>query len=833
MAEKSDLVLFPSQYAYTQDVTKGTIRTYVGPTVVNPTAQERPVVFDPQKKSFQQVGHPDQSVQKSVIVPEGYYAILKNPAHDSKFPPPAGVHNAPDLKIGEKVNLTGPTDFAMWPGQMAKLIEGHHLKFNQFLIIRVYNEEEARKNWDKAVMRPAGADASAVKKLGMPADLSMGKLHIIRGTEVSFYIPPTGLVVLQDPETGSYTRNALTLEQLEYTILVSQSGKKRYEHGPQVVFPEPTESFLTAKDGAKKHRAIELNEIQGLHIKVIAPYTDEDGKHYEEGQEIFLTGKDTAIYFPREEHSIVRYDGKDKHFATAIPAGEGRYVMNRKSGIIETVRGPAMLLPNPSDSVICRRVLTDKECETWYPGNMEALEYNRALLEVQAKSPTTRAGVVSDGDLRRAVTNKGGLGGMTRSLVSNDVNAVAGDVFDRGSTYTQPRTVTLNTKYEGVPGINVHTGYAVLVRDKSDKRRVETGPVNLLLDFDEVLDVLRLSTGKPKNTDRIYETVYLRVRNNIVSDIIEVETLDHVKIQMKYGLVVNFEGETQDEKLRWFSIENYVKFLCDHVRSVLKGAIQKMTVQAFYSNSTDVIRDIILGKNTDGARAGMKFEENGMRVVDVDVLAVVIADQTIAALLAQTQQEAVKFGIETLQIQRNLEMSKIRENAKQEVVSVEANTASVIAQFKIAGLVRDAELNLKSLELEVEKAKSSLEVFEAKNRVAQAEFMSRMDRVKAENEQDLDHQGNLWELERQKLVAETEAITRKFEAAKAGFGEVILALRDQETLVKVAQAFSVQTLVGGESFVEVAQKVLGDTKLGAVIDGVSKRLIGTTPTARA
>ena len=45
---KRDLVLAPSEYAYMQDVTKGIVKTYTGPTVINPTAQERPVVFDPE-----------------------------------------------------------------------------------------------------------------------------------------------------------------------------------------------------------------------------------------------------------------------------------------------------------------------------------------------------------------------------------------------------------------------------------------------------------------------------------------------------------------------------------------------------------------------------------------------------------------------------------------------------------------------------------------------------------------------------------------------------------------------------------------------------------------
>ena len=101
-----------------------------------------------------------------------------------------------------------------------------------------------------------------------PDELTVGKLLIIKGTDVSFYIPPTGVGVVPEAE-GRYAREAMTLERLEYCILVDQNGKKRYERGPQVVFPEPTEAFLE-KNGRRKFRAVELNEIQGLHIKVIA-----------------------------------------------------------------------------------------------------------------------------------------------------------------------------------------------------------------------------------------------------------------------------------------------------------------------------------------------------------------------------------------------------------------------------------------------------------------------------------------------------------------------------------------------------------------------------------
>ncbi|KOR31272.1 major vault protein, partial [Achromatium sp. WMS2] len=353
---KRDLVLSPGEYAYMQDVTKGVVKTYTGPTVVNPTAQERAVLFDQNSKRFLPCQIED-AVKQCAIAPEGFYIILKNPACKGDFPPFGGVYPSPELDVGKKINITGPCIFPLWPGQIFKLLQGHHLRSNQYLLVRVYNEDEARRNWGKAVIKPAAdgqTDAPEVMS-DIPPELNVGTQFIIKGTDVSFYIPPTGVGVVPD-ENGLYVRDALTLERLEYCILVEQNGKKRFERGPQVVFPEPTESFIT-RDSQRKFRALELNEIQGLHVKIIAPY--QEGKiKYQEGDEIFITGKETAIYFPREEHSLVRYDGKDKHFAVAVPAGDARYVMNRKTGAIRMVQGPAMLLPSPIDEVIVRRVLS-------------------------------------------------------------------------------------------------------------------------------------------------------------------------------------------------------------------------------------------------------------------------------------------------------------------------------------------------------------------------------------------------------------------------------------------------------------------------------------------
>jgi len=822
--QKRDLVLPPGSYAYMQDVTKGVVKTYTGPTVINPTAQERPVVYDPASNTFRGVPALEEAMRISPLAPEGYYIILRNPAKGNKHPEEGSAQPSAEQEIGRTIIVPGPATFALWPGQAAEVVEGHHLRSNQYLLVRVYNEDEARKNWSKAVVKPATIEGEAAAAQPVtaspPPDLTVGKQLIIRGTEVSFYIPPTGIEVVREPGADQYAREALTLERLEYAILVDENGKKRYEVGPQVVFPLPTERFVEARDDAgrpsKKFRAVELNEIQGLHIKVIADYT-ENGVTHRAGDELFITGKDTAIYFPREEHSAIKYDGKAKHFATAIPAGEARYVMNRLTGAIRTVRGPAMLLPDPRSEVIVRRVLSDRECTLWYPGNQEALAYNQSARALLSHVPTTRQGVLSEGDVERGGkrVQKPNTPGMVMeaSRVSGD-QALVADEFSRASTYSQPRMSTLDNKYQGAPQISVWTGYAVLVTSKTGRRRVEVGPTTVLLDYDEGIEPLTLSTGTPKTTERLLETPYLRVENNQVSDVVQVETLDHVHLQLGLSYRVAFEGDP----LRWFAVENYVKFLCDHVRSLLKGQIRKHTIEDFYASSTDRIRDLILGKPADGKRAGLAFPANGMHVVDVDVLKVVLEDDKIRALLDQAQHDVVRSNIDLSNLARELAVTRQRETISRETAEVKA--ATKVRHDELARELATSELAtaLARIGHTLRETDERRKLVEAEQAIEGYKLGQRIERVKREKDQELAFHAQEQEKQIELLRAEAETAALRFQAASGNFSEALLALGRNETLVKVAQAWGVQRLVEGESLGDTLSRLFHNTPLKPLVD---------------
>lgn len=859
--EKRDLVLPPGTYAYMQDVTNGSLKTYTGPCVVNPTAQERPITYQPKSGLFDAVSL-DDVTQRAPVAVEGYYIELLNPAEKDAQPIEGRPQPAPTLLVGRKVNVPGPAMFALWPGQAAKVIRGHHLRSNQYLLCRVYNEDEARANWGNAIVKLAettpptgtpGATSTPGEQAPTPAvtppkavvaappDLTVGKLFIIKGDEISFYIPPTGVTVVA--EGGTYVREALTLERLEYAILVDENGRKRYEYGPQVVFPLPTEKFVEAKGDApaKKFRAIELNEIQGLHIKIIAPY-EAGGKKHNAGDEIFITGKEAAIYYPREEHAIVKYDGKTKHFATAVPAGEARYVMNRTSGEIRTVRGPAMLLPDPRKEVIVRRVLSDRQASLWYPGNAEALEYNRGLRDVLTRAPTTRTGAISEGDFERSLkgATKNARAASTSALYANAATmnymegsnvsreqSFVGDEISRGSTYNTPRSITLDTKYQGAPSLDIWTGYATMIVSKNGVRRVEQGPKTVLLDYDESLEVLTLSTGKPKTTDRLLSDVYLRVENNKVSDIIAVETADHVGVTVKLSYRVNFEGDSK----QWFAVENYVKFLCDHVRSVLKGSVRRLPVEQFYADSTGIIRDLILGKSEEGKRSGMLFSENGMRILDVEVLEVTITDERIRGLLAQSQQEVVKSNIEVANLKRTLDVTKQKEDIARE-------TAEVQAETKTRGLEIQAEIAAAEMTLTLKKIENTLKEIEERKKAdtetAALEAL-RQDAGLTRDRKAADQKLALSKEEQDQkiamLQAEAAAIVQRFEAVKGDFSNLALALSNNEVMKKMAESWSMMNLLGGDSVSDVLKQVFTGTPLAPVIAKMMAQEVSTIPGA--
>ena len=811
MNRQRDLVLAVNEFCFLQSKTNGAIKTYTGPITMTISAQEALVVFNPKSKQFEETQDFNKAKQLFTSAPEGWYVVLKNPTHDNFHPEAGKASNSPELAIGRKINISGPCSFSLYPGQMAKTVQGHRLRSNQYVLARVYDADAAEASRETATI----IDAEGKEVKSKKEKYFVGQLLVIKGTEVSFYMPPTGIEVIPVGGSGStYVRDAVTLERLEYAILKDEDGEKRYVHGPAVVFPKPAETFVESPKGGSIFRALELSPISGIYVKVIAAYKDEDGKEHPIGEELFITGKDQMIYYPRPEHAMIQYDGKYMHHAIAIPEGEGRYILNRLTGEIKTVKGPQMYLPDPRVEVVVKRKLSEKECHLIYPGNTEVLQYNMELTERQTEK-LARKGMTN------SVTDVINCAYSTSNQLDTLAIFEANANISRGVSYTKPRTITLDTKYDGVVAVNVWTGYAINVVSKTGNREIVVGPTTRLLNYDETLESMSLSTGRPKTTDNLLHTAYLRVENNKISDVISVQTKDYVDVQIKVSYCVDF---LESHKDKWFNVENYIKYLCDRERSLLKREVKKYTIQEFYANSTDIVRKVVLNlsegkkkEKADSQREGRFFAENGMLVHDVEVLSVMV-ERSVANIINEHQEEMIR---------KNLELTDAE--ARMEVVTKLAEVERTEIELKNKSNLYRLELNKTE---ELEKLKNEQEILEKKRAAEAAKKQAEVDlqkmldaihaaelaRTKARVDAEIERNKALAAIEEEKQKAYAAAVKDIMSSIEPGLIEALTAQANADMMGGLGKAIAPYAMAKDESVADAIHKIVRGTTMESVLE---------------
>lgn len=828
---QKDLVLATNEFVFVQSKTNGQIKTYTGPIMLTISAQESLVYFDTYDKQFKETTDFNKAKQLFVSAPEGWYATLKNPAIDNAHPEAGKATISPDLEIGKKINISGPCSFSLYPGQMAKVKRGHALRSNEYLLARVYEAESASQTKGEML------DAEG-KRIEVQMSYVNGQILVIKGTEVSFYIPPTGIEVIavNNNDAEGYVRDAVTLERLEYCILKDENGTKRYVHGPEVVFPEPTETFVSSAKGGVIFKAIELSKISGIYVKVIAEYTetDKDGAEvvHPVGEELFITGDDQMIYYPRPEHTIISYDNKFMHHAIAIPEGEGRYIMNRLTSEIKTVRGPAMYLPDPRTEVVVKRKLTPSQCALWYPGNEEVAIYNRQLSEKSVEKSTKNRPVETFGfmgDVGTTApstsytyttdTSYAPIRGVTSS--NNIAELESNASVARGTSYTKPRTITLDNKLDGVVSLDIWTGYAVNVISKNGDRKVVCGPQTILLDYDQTLEVLQMSTGTPKTTDSLIKTVYLRHMNNKISDIINIETKDFVKAEVKVSYCLDFDPEYID---KWFDIENYVKYMCDRQRTLIKRAAKEYTIEDFYQNYADIVRNIAIDTKTDesdsSGHVGRFFPENGMYVHDCEVLSLHV-EAEVGKLMKEHQFNMVRKALDLSDAERRI---------------------------KVASALADAEKKEQDLRTEQLLHKMELQEIEASKKVELQSKVNRKNEAEkmAAKQAEKDMQGVIDEIQKAQLAREAERHEQEQKIAKdkadleaaqqAAYAETVAKIMgsiapglieamngesDKAMVSNIAKSLAPYAMSKGESVADFTTQLLKGTGLEKYIKDVN------------
>lgn len=826
---QKDLVLPPGRQVFILN-DKGVVDTWVGPSrVTSSGSNDTAVTWNAITKGFDAfVGEPVSAIRPLIQVGKGEYVVLvglpvPKPGSNEPDHPLIGTNSrGPEIDVSLRTVVHGPQVFALWPRQVANVIPGHHIALDQFVLVRVFDDQRAKADPDPALVDGAGL-----------VELTMGDQFVIKGTDVSFYMPGPGIEVQKDEE-GSYVRNAVTLEQLEYAYLRDQSGEKEYIRGPAVVYPKPTQTFVTRRldDGApvKKFRVIELTETSALYVKVTAGYLEMEGpdigKERKAGDELFLVGRDYPLYWPRIEHMLITQNGSQIHYSIAIPdEGTAYYVRNKrtwietspdgnithKDGVVETIRGPKTLLIDPRFQTLVKRALPLHLVALMYPGNTEAYDVNKRRLEENAVSAGRVAYMLEA--VAGAVETKTG-GRFMRSAQSG--TGFEGDVSNRPTTYNKPHSIDLgSTKYEGAPRMAVRPGYAVLLTNSVGKRRVIQGGQVGLLEYDEFPVVLSLSTGTPKSGKDRRKEVYLRTVTK-VSDHIELETNDGVRLTLQLSYRVRFEGDAE----KWFDIEDPVGFATDNLRSIIHHAVTKLGIREFYADAATKIRTAVLGlpNPAQGKRPGRPFEENGLVVYDVDVLGLSFKDASLAALFSEEAKDSFRHELQVSKEVRGLALARELSTVSLAKAELDADGSEKRAAFNKRKVDADVESQVAAIMARArqddEANKAQLANIASAGRATQAELAIEQLRNDAEfaNAQ----RGN--EEKIRMRASKTSSAVARLAAIQPELVAALTRLGDVELLDKVAQHLNVQTILGGTSVSDALSKAFAGTRFAGLLE---------------
>ncbi len=582
-------------------------------------------------------------------------------------------------------------------------------------------------------------------------------------------------------------RQAVVLSEKEFCVILDADGKRQIKRGPARVFPGPYDSFMIKGSRERIYDAYELLPQRALWLRFIAPVSHDrlsallprgvelDQDMYHPGDELIATGVN-SFFFPFNEIEIL-------HPLTGQP-----HVGNDHSEIFIEAIGI-----DQKSGIYVRDLAT---------GEARLVRGKRSyLVDPRKEVHITRTIPTSDWNLWIAV-------GEPHKITDRPV--------------VTPWAVS----------IVVPHNTAVLATSAAGQRVIE-GPCVELLEYEESLAQLKLSTGRPKSDEATIKTCFLRTVGNRVTDVITLETVDFVRVDVAVTYQVNFSAQHREV---WFNHENYVGVLCDHLRSLVRGRARQLALTDLWPNIPVIIRDVILGERTEEGRQGRLFAENGMRVSEVEVLSSQILDSEIAGLLESVQRESVALVISDRQNAEKLRSEKLRHDIERERQDMQRETLTLQGQLEtlmreIQQTARVSELRGKeglareSVELRASRDKLELEAaLSRKHLEADATIHRKRQAVTADvelkkliHEEALDYDKATATIEMDKVAAHSQAVVAERQAIQPALVEALTALGDKIMLGEAARNMNLISLFKGKDIASIFAEILGGTKLGATI----------------
>ncbi|KAE8577762.1 hypothetical protein XENTR_v10023042 [Xenopus tropicalis] len=457
--------------------------------------------------------------------------------------------------------------------------------------------------------------------------------------------------------------------------------------------------------------AFVLTDKRALHIRATKTFRDDKGSLRRTGEEWLVTMEDTEAYIPNVYEEVmgvvdittmnsrqycvildpVGDDGKPQLGQKRVVKGEKSFFLQPGENLESGIQDVYILSEEEGLVLRALQVLEDKDEEA---SEVERKPGDRWMIRgpVEYVPPVEVEVVVR----RQAIPLDENEGIYVRDIKTGKVRAVVGQTYmltqdeelwekelpanvetllasgkdplaDRSERPGQVQEVQPRDRTRAVTYRVPHNA-AVQVYDYREKKaRVVFGPELVVLGPDEQFTVLSLSGSTPKRSN-VIKAICLLLGPDFCTDIINIETADHARLQIK--LSYNWHFDMTDRKdpaeaAKLFTVPDFVGDACKAIASRIRGAVASVQFDDFHKNSNRIICSAVFGfDEAMKIRSSFQFPQNNLVITSVDIQTVEPVDQRTRDALQKSVQLAIEITTNSQEATARHEAERLEQEAK-------------------------------------------------------------------------------------------------------------------------------------------------------------------------
>jgi major vault protein len=684
--------------------------------------------------------------QAMIVLPPLHYIKIKNPVKrtgDGSIV--VDDYGQIELKHGEEEVRTSKMQwysqpFPLYPGEkiakrisrlsLIKANHAFHVRVLQNFAIVVDSEEEKSSE----LLRSAGDE------------------YLIEGPRI--FVPNVNLEKVREI-SATIVKQGQALRLLATQDTIDRNGKKRVAGEEWIhdsigaYLPGVHEKVVSIISGKV------LTDVMAVHVRALRSFSvvrDEIEIFRSNGSEYLITNAATKVFFPSVNEEIIKMVKinvlTSRNYCVILDPFDANLQENRL-GAKKLCTGPASFFLHPGERLQNNRIedvfvltgedgvvlsATEEFVDTVDERQISRMPGDRWMIRGPMEFiPPVEATVE---DKRKTVPLHENEGIYVRDLSSGRVRLIRGtcsymlneneELWKKELSEEVASLVGLPTEFGRIPEAEMvaHSRMFARARNKSlavsyrvpanscvqiydyKKKcsRVNFGPCLVLLGPDESFTPLSLSGGCPKKI-HVINTIHLMLGPDYCTDIVNVETSDHAKLNLK--LSYNWRFDVLPEyvlqpnlAISLFSVSDFIGDVCKQLSSRIRGAVASVSFDDFHKNSARLIRTSVFGLNrhTGQVRDVFRLANNHLLVTGIDIKSIEPDNEKTRQALQSSVQQAIKITTDAQQAVAKQEAERLEQQAKGKLQRQKINDDA------------DAELakkNLNVLVAETQSVKSS------------------------------------------------------------------------------------------------------------------------------